>query len=163
MPIFFDYSQEGLSVNSLARTQLHKRSQGESPRRSSRCLASPLRPALGYLGLVVAASFGDIRRMWPQHTTTGLEKASDAVSNPTASAAQGGSQVRLLPEAEGSFPSPAPEQITRSALPLYNNRVVSEITKGGNAMSHRVVCGPMWVASRRRFDARCVRARAIAA
>lgn len=82
------------------------------------------RHALGYLGVVVAASFGDIRRMWPQPLTTA--KASGTVSQPTNSQqpAMGGSQARL--SQEGSNPSPAPEQKAQEPeAPLFSNdRVV---------------------------------------
>lgn len=86
---------------------------------------------VGYLGVVVAAAFGDIRRMWPVQPllATGC-KASDAVSNPTERRTTGevGSQ-------EGSSPSLTAEQkASGPSAPLLNSdRVVQRERRTGRA------------------------------
>ena len=101
--------------------QPHKRPEG--PELSDRLgngfeqrAAGRSRVVVGYLGLVVSAAFGDLRRMWHRYqpNSTTEPKAAGAVSSPSERARQpvGGNQARFQgnQEVEGSFPSPATEQ-----------------------------------------------------
>ena len=123
--------------------QPHKRPEG--PELSDRlgtgfeqCAAGRSRVVVGYLGLVVSAAFGDLRRMWDRYqpNSTTEPKATGAVSSPSERARQpvGGNQARFRgnQEVEGSFPSPATEQVTRPAPLLNSERVVRE-TQSGSA------------------------------
>jgi hypothetical protein len=102
------------------------------------CAHGQSRMAFGYLGLVVPAAFGDVRRMWHRYqpdSTTALTSAG-TVSSPSERSPQstGGNQAGFHgnEEAEGSFPSPAAEQATRPAPLLNSERVVPE-TQSGSA------------------------------
>jgi hypothetical protein len=122
-------------VTNQTQSQLHTRFGGL--RRGTSCPASDRlsHAALGYLGVVVAASFGDIRKMWPTPQAN-RRKATGAVSIPTerrtADTKDGGTNARVRKELEGPLPSPATEQQSESlaALPFYNDRVVPEISNG---------------------------------
>lgn len=121
--------------------QPHKRLEG--PELSDRlgtgvCAHGRSRVVVGYPGLIVSTVFGDVRHMWlrSQPNSTTEPKAAGAVSSPSERASQpvGGNQARFRgnEEAEGSFPSPAAEQVTRPAPLLNSERVVRE-TQSGSA------------------------------
>lgn len=77
-----------------------------------------------FAGLMLSCAFGQIRRLeaWPnQPQYQATQKAGTTVSSSSNKIIKTGDG-----QAEGSFPSPGPEQkIERSVAPIYNDKVVS--------------------------------------
>jgi hypothetical protein len=159
--LFAHFSSEVQSVRFATQPQLHTRSaeRGEPVRLvAGLCSTSDTRSraALGYLGFCRFADTWSMSQLLSVAAT-----APDAVSNPTEcqlSPVIGGSQVRLRTEAEGSFPSPAAEQISGSAPLFYSDRVVSETSE--SATTRTSVSRPLHAAPGRWSGTRCARARA---
>jgi len=131
-------------VTRIASRQLHSCTHGLP---GSWRLASERRALAGYVGVVVAAAFGDIRLMAgkPQATTS-RQKARVTVSNPSERSRSSSEDGHP----EGSTPSLAPEQkIERSEAPLFSNFRVAE--------TQQVACVACSSISRSR-RARCWRA-----